>query len=171
MDDAVERLERLHAQDPNDGEVAARLKAALVRAGRREEVARRYRFAFQCAQDWDQMQERSPGVRYCEGCKRDVHFALSYADFERLAAKGHCLALRPERLPMVIDGLIDAPERGLVRKPGDPCLVEGTGHRPLRPGPVTQLAVGRVLRFDAPVMPRSVYGAPPPRSTTPSSSS
>ena len=48
------------------------------------------------------MPESSPGVRHCASCRREVHFALSYADFDRLAAKGHCLAVRPQRLPLVI---------------------------------------------------------------------
>ena len=165
MDDEVERLERLHAQDPNDVTVAARLKAALLRSGRRDEVALRYRLAFACPQDWDAMPELSPGVRRCGSCRRDVHFALSYADFERLAAKGHCLALRPERLPMVIEGLIDAPGRGLVRTPSDPCLVEGKSPG-AREGPRPML-MGRVASRDMPSAP--VYGAPPPRRTPPPS--
>lgn len=156
MDDEIERLERLHAQDPNDHALGARLKAALLRAGRRDEVARRYEAAFRCSQDFDAMTHRSPGVSTCASCKRDVHFALSYVDFKRLAAKGHCLALRPDRLPAVIQGLVDDPERGLARAPTDPCLVRAKSKAVEAAAQAAQWAPMRL-----------VYGSPPPRRSEP----
>jgi hypothetical protein len=128
MDDDLERLERLHQQDPGDAAVAASLKAALLRAGRKDDLRQRYRLGFVCKKRWDEMTVRPGGtglVRHCGDCKRDVHLATTYRDFDALAAQGHCVAVLPDALPKTIDHLIDAPERGLAKAPGDPCLVEG----------------------------------------------
>lgn len=144
MDDEVERLERALRKDPSDAEAAARLKAALLRAGRRDELALRYRLGVVCDVRWEAMTPTPvPEVRRCDRCRRDVHAADSYGDFDRLAAAGHCVAVLPHELPRVLDGLIDAPGGGPVRGPTEPCLVE----RPL----------------EAPfVMPRRLAGAPLP---------
>lgn len=143
VDDEVERLERAVRQDPGDVETALRLKAALLRAGRREELRTRYRLGFVCDQRWNDMTPEAPGARRCAGCDRQVHLTGSAGDFDRLAAAGHCVAVYPHVLPQVLEHLIDAPDRGLARGEG-PCLLEGDlpplplagAPRPIDPGPV-----------------------------------
>jgi hypothetical protein len=134
VDDEIERLERAHRQDPSP-ENATRLKAALLRAGRRDELRGRYKLGFACDQAWDRMRGTSRmGVKVCDACRREVHLATTYRDFDRLAAAGHCVAVLPHQLPKVLDGLIDAPGRGLSRGPGGTCLLEGSA--PLPPMPL-----------------------------------
>lgn len=126
MDDELQHLERAHQQDPADLGVARRLKALLLRSGRREDVRLRYELGFVCQVGWDSMARTAdPQVRHCGTCRRDVHTATSYAEFEAHAAHGRCVSVEPRRLPLVLDGLIDAPELGLARAAKDPCLVEG----------------------------------------------
>jgi hypothetical protein len=160
VDDEVERLERLHAQDPGDLAVAARLKAALLRAGRREEVVTRYRLGFVCPQRWDEMQRKSRTVRHCGECKRDVHLASTYEEFDRLGAQGHCAAVSPHALPRVLDGLVDAPGRGLAKSAAEPCLLEGAQESMVM-GVVMPYREGEVIR-SAPAAPPPVV-VPPPR--------
>jgi hypothetical protein len=134
VDDELQQLERAHQQDPADIGLARRLKALLLRSGKREEVQLRYKLGFVCKVSWDSMGHTpDPQVRHCATCKKDVHTATTYAEFEAHAAKGHCVSVEPKRLPLVLDGLIDAPELGLTRAPKDPCLVEGA---PIRPSPI-----------------------------------
>jgi hypothetical protein len=137
VDDELRELERAQAADPADPTAAERLKAALLRAGRRDEVQRRYKLGFVCEARWDEMPRR-PGargdVRHCLTCRRDVHLARSYADFDRLAAQGHCVTAYPHELPRVLDGLVDASGRSFTRGEG-PCLVEGPEEPPAEPFP------------------------------------
>lgn len=147
MDDELERLERAHRQDPS-AENAAKLKAALLRAGRRDELRTRYQLGFACDQAWDRMVgTHRLGVKVCTACQREVHLARSYADFDRLAAAGHCVAVLPKELPRVLDHLIDAPGRPLSRGPGGTCLLEGS------PPPLPMPLAG---------MPMPVRPPPPP---------
>lgn len=151
MDDEVERLERAYRQDPS-AEHGERLKAALLRAGRREELRERYRLGFACDVRWTDMapMNRDGAVRRCGTCRRDVHLARTHADFDRLAAAGHCVAVVPRELPRVLDHLIDTPGRGLEKGERGPCLVEG--QEPMLPGPMP-LAGMPMRRVEPPVTP------------------
>jgi hypothetical protein len=125
VDDELQQLERAHQQDPADAGLARRLKALLLRSGKREEVRLRYTLGFVCKMKWSDMARTDhPMVRHCGACKKDVHTALSYNQFEAHAAKGHCVSIEPRRLPKVLERLIDSPERGLTRAADDACLVE-----------------------------------------------
>lgn len=126
MDDEIQALERALERDPDDREAALRLKAALLRAGRRDELTQRFRLGFVCDVAWEDMRQTRPDglVRHCERCARDVHAADSYADFDRLAAAGHCVAVIAPVLPRVLEGLVDAPGRAPLKTASDPCLVE-----------------------------------------------
>ncbi len=169
MDEDVEELERALRQDPGDREAAARLKAALLRAGRRDELAARYRLGFVCDVRWDDMRQLNPGgrARRCDRCSRDVHAADSYAEFDRLAAAGHCVAVSPVALPVVVEGLVDAPGGGPVRGPQDPCLVERPPEPAFAPPPPMRLAGAPMPIFMPPPLPPSAGPPPPPAGTPP----
>lgn len=151
MDDEVERLERALRQAPEDGGLAARLKAALLRAGRRDELTRRYRLGFVCDVRWGDMAPTpDAAVRRCDVCRRAVHAADTYADFDRLAAAGHCVAVEPRALPGVLDGLVDDPARPPARSPGDPCLVERVSTISPVQDPSMQRTAGSPVRVPVP---------------------
>jgi hypothetical protein len=136
MDDELQHLERAYQQDPADIGLARRLKALLLRSGKRDEVRLRYTLGFVCKVKWSDMAPTgSPMVRRCGTCKKDVHTALSYNQFEAHAAKGHCVSIEPRRLPKVLERLIDSPERGLTRAADDACLVEKLEEPPRMPEP------------------------------------
>jgi hypothetical protein len=157
VDDELQQLERAHQQDPADIGLARRLKALLLRSGKREEVQLRYKLGFVCKVSWDSMGPTpDPQVRHCDTCKKDVHTATTYAEFEAHAAKGHCVSVEPRRLPLVLDKLIDVPELGLSRDPKDPCLVEG----PLVPPPPMRLGGAPMPIRDPRVPPRPITHTP-----------
>lgn len=127
MDEALERLRRARARDPEDVEATRRLEQGLLRAGRRDEVAALYRFKFLCAQRWDDLKPTNVhGVRRCDVCAKDVHFAAGYAAFQRLAALGHCVASAAPSLDAIVDGLVDDPgQHAAPESPRPPCVVDG----------------------------------------------
>ena len=52
-------------------------------------------FAFKCPKAWGCLEPTADeGVRHCPECDRDVHLALTEADFRRHADEGHCVAVR-----------------------------------------------------------------------------
>lgn len=161
MDDDLEQLERAHAQDPGNAETAARLKAALLRAGRRDEVRQRYELAFVCKQRWSDMRGTSdPTVRVCFECARPVHLARTYEDVDRLGAAGQCAAVDAAALPRVLDGLIDTPAHSFVRAKADPCVLpdRAPGEPSVAPQPTRQVLPAGGLR----VVPRERLPRTPP---------
>jgi hypothetical protein len=154
VDDDLEKLERLCQQQPQDPALAARLKATLLRLGRRDDLRARYARAFGCGQTFEGLTEQGPGVRHCGACLRQVHFAVGPQDLARLAARGHCMGLVPQALVAVIDAMIDGSHPGPVRRPEDPCLVPAT---------IAPAARSPALRMMYGGPPPPVHGAPPPR--------
>lgn len=78
------------------------------------------RFLFECRQPWEQMDNTDiEGVRYCDKCRRDVHFADTAADLERLSREGKCIALFtktsvPDHGREVTAGVLVPPERNVT---------------------------------------------------------
>ncbi len=75
-------------------------------------------FRFKCPKVWDNLQPtQHEGIRHCPECDRDVHLALTEADFRRHADEGHCVAVRvlqarvPEgdRIEVLMVGNVRAP--------------------------------------------------------------
>jgi hypothetical protein len=52
-------------------------------------------FSFRCPQTWGRLTlTENPGIWHCSECGRDVHLALTQADFRRYGEEGHCVAVR-----------------------------------------------------------------------------
>ncbi|MBS1712775.1 MAG: hypothetical protein JST30_00410 [Armatimonadetes bacterium] len=61
-------------------------------------------FRFQCTKTWHGLQSTDdPLVHFCDTCRRDVHFAPTVEDVERLAQEGKCVAFRSESVMLVGD--------------------------------------------------------------------
>ena len=67
-------------------------------------------FAFECPRKWENLQpiEGSTTTRFCDACKKNVHYCDSIADAREHAREGRCVA-------------IDA---RLVRRPGDLDVID-----------------------------------------------
>jgi uncharacterized protein (TIGR02996 family) len=51
-------------------------------------------FDFRCPMTWSALQPTArDGVRHCNGCQRDVYYALSVGEARAFAKQGHCVAL------------------------------------------------------------------------------
>jgi len=51
-------------------------------------------FDFRCPMTWSALQPTArDGVRHCNGCQRDVYYALSVGEARAFASSGHCVAL------------------------------------------------------------------------------
>ena len=52
-------------------------------------------FVFRCPQTWNRLTlTENAGIRHCSECKRDVHLALTQADFRQYGKEGKCVAVR-----------------------------------------------------------------------------
>jgi hypothetical protein len=136
MDADLSELRRQRDADPGDADAARRYEAALLRAGRRDELERLYAFEFRCDQDWNAMQPTAePGARDCAKCRKTVHSVSTREELERRVREGACVSFDPGQVDalafLIDDGDVTAAQgRGL-------CLVEGGAPDPLRAlGPV-----------------------------------
>jgi uncharacterized protein (TIGR02996 family) len=85
------------------------------------------RFEFECPKEWSALQPTEEAhVRFCESCKRKVHYCSSIDDARTRAWRGECVAL----------------SLGLVRSPGDVNRPILAGAIRLTPDMITRL--GRV---------------------------
>lgn len=66
----------------------------LLNCGGAAGEAPRVRFQFRCPKQWETLAptERA-GVRYCDGCRREVHYCDSVAKAEDRATRGDCIAV------------------------------------------------------------------------------
>lgn len=120
MDEEVLRLERALAEAPADAECARRLEAALLRAGRREEVLARYRAKYACAQE-------NPGIGRdprCAECGRAVVSLGTSPDLAGHQQRGEALALFPEEWSRVLDALLEDSEADVSESPPPLCLLQ-----------------------------------------------
>lgn len=52
-------------------------------------------FGFRCPQTWNRLTPtENAGIRHCSECERDVHLALTQADFRRYGEEEKCVAVR-----------------------------------------------------------------------------
>lgn len=79
----------------------------------------RYQVGFRCPKKWDELKlTGSESVRFCDGCKRDVHFVTDEAALRECVKKNECVAIVGE----LVDELTDAPcVEGPVFE--QPCVV------------------------------------------------
>ena len=157
MDDDLTELERQLAASPDDADLARRYEAALLRAGQRDEVERRYRFKFQCDVDWLGMSPSSAGkdCRFCQQCEKDVHLVSTQEELEQRVREGACVAVLPGEVD-ALGFLLEDPT--LTSAPGtqELCLVEGSPPIPEPPlaGMPAQLApppmAGKPARISPP---------------------
>lgn len=52
-------------------------------------------YQFQCPLKWDDLQKlENAKIRFCDVCQKDVHFAHNQNEFDDLAKKGNCVAIK-----------------------------------------------------------------------------
>lgn len=119
MDDELQRLERAFAQATSDVDVAQRLEATLLRAGRLEDVAARYREKYTCSQEYSGL-GRAPR---CAECRRTVTRLGTPPDFSGHWARGESLSLDPGEWPAALAALIDNPLTDFSSNPRSLCLL------------------------------------------------
>ena len=60
-----------------------------------EDALIRCEFAFKCPQVWDRLEPTAVDtIRHCLECDRNVHLAVTQAEFRRAADEGLCVAVR-----------------------------------------------------------------------------
>jgi uncharacterized protein (TIGR02996 family) len=100
------RLELRMAEIPKTGlnrirwlnqlqKLAAKLPPAWLAVVSHPKLERcRYAFQFECAKQWEKLTPTTvANVRFCEGCKKNVHYCDTLQEAQRHSAKGHCVAL------------------------------------------------------------------------------
>lgn len=109
-DDHILALRNLAERLPLDWKAAV-AKAPIENCG--------VRWRFQCPKKWDRLEEtRTPEVRYCTACRKDVFFCDSVEKARRLAETlGHCVVI----------------DLGVRRKAGDMDLLRGPAELELEP--------------------------------------
>jgi hypothetical protein len=77
-------------------------------------------FSFRCPQTWDRLTPTADAaIRHCSECERDVHLALTQADFRRYSEDGQCVAVRVLSAPSRdcwMDGGAGKPFNGHLQK-------------------------------------------------------
>jgi hypothetical protein len=95
-------LKDMLSEDPRFQELASRLEILAKRMPLdwRRTVARppieqcAVRFELVCPKRWDSLTPTaSPKERYCDACKRNVHYAPTVYEAQALALAGHCVAV------------------------------------------------------------------------------
>ncbi len=126
MDESIERLARSAAADPEDQAAARRLDAALIRIDRRADVTERFRFKFQCARQWlDLAGTDRPGVKFCDGCQREVHAVSNVAALREAVSHGRCVAFPASQLASAFEGLSREKRLHSAKEVGSACVVGG----------------------------------------------
>jgi hypothetical protein len=83
-------------------------------------------FSFQCPKTWERLESTAdPTVRHCSTCDREVHLALTEADFRRYHEQGACVAvpvvssdkIGPSTESYIVGGTNSAPYRTQHLKP------------------------------------------------------
>lgn len=124
MDDELEGLRRATEAAPHDADAAQRYAAALLRAGRGDEVAARALARLDCTARWEDL----PGdarVRACARCARPVTRVESQAELCALLRVGACVAVPSELL--TAEQVTPELAALLVAPPPDTCLVRAPG--------------------------------------------
>jgi len=124
MDIDLQQLQREAAARPHDAAVARRLDQALLRTGREDDAAARYRLEFLCPLRFEDLAETDdPVVRDCASCGQAVRYVATPAELaERVAADG-CVAFRREELGAAFVGLARDERTDSARAEGRPCVV------------------------------------------------
>jgi uncharacterized protein (TIGR02996 family) len=95
-------LDGMTAEDPRFQQLSSRLRtlAPSMPNDWRRTLSRPpiencdVRFELVCPKRWDAMSPTaSPKERYCDGCKKNVHYAATVTEASTLARQGHCVAV------------------------------------------------------------------------------
>jgi uncharacterized protein (TIGR02996 family) len=119
----------------------------------------RLRFRFQCPARWDKLTPTAaPKVRFCESCRRSVHYCDTIDDARQHATAGECVAVSPALVRWVGD-LVPPPRWRFA-----PLRRVGQVHQ-LTPELVARLPIAGQLELPAPAGRPVPHPTPGPAAT------
>lgn len=127
-DEELLDLSRRVVAEPENEALCSSYERALLRAGRVEEVRRRNWDRLRCTLSWDNLpaDARSPSLRRCLQCGKDVTRAETEGQRREAITAGHCVAGGSSLREGLLDELVSRLELGETAAL-PPCFVEANG--------------------------------------------